>query len=381
MYEDGKAAGFYHEGAGERDYSQNSEGYCDRYRGQGNRQGRFQGHHPRESRGFGDIGVTQGNDSSRNLTEESLTPRRHEPANINPSNGGDMYLHAIPSDTMFHPNGNEASGLNRTSKNYDFNTDRANNEGHYYDNHSVHNQISHSARHADIHRGEEIEMTNLERRQHCGTDRHVNMASDHLHDDVDDCNELDYADEERIVRYEVDFENQYYGYNGESRDMPHAEYERSDDHARLVRHQPDLVEGHNAQRFEMDEDYNDGLSFQPKLHRAVSQRRSWNNRRERRREFENVPTIISFEDGMKTLIQRRKSQRLTRPRSDIVSSPSRLNRLDSGSLFGSELVDNEDEEEKLPSNRNYKRKALKSRLATLQQQHHVSAHDMAALLR
>ncbi|KAL4239689.1 Transmembrane channel-like protein 5 [Mactra antiquata] len=146
---------------------------------------------------------------------------------------------------------------------------------------------------------------------------------------------------------------------------------------------------HNNRHYYADH-YDDRGVILPsqRLSRAVSMRRRSKKKSRRERRLEREEEIpITFVDGMKTLIQRRKTLRQRRPLSEIGAKSE----LGAKSEFGGKSVlgrrsvffdYDSDEENKLPSNRNLKKtKSLKHKLITLQKDRNATTHDMATLLR
>lgn len=237
--------------------------------------------------------------------------------------------------------------------------------------------------------GERIEMTNLhphDNFQHYETDRDVYL-NDHQFQGHNDYYEdkhnvpEDYRKSSEFETRPKDERSHQRGrdyYDSRQTEGGQGGYGRSDDRDRLYHNQLDIDNGHGNPGFEMEADYEGTISYRPRVRRSMSVRhRSRKSHRERRHEDERNQRI-SFADGMKTLIQRRKANEAHRPMSEI-DFRSRVGRPES--VFGSVFHDCDEDEDKLPSNKYHKRRSLKYRLATLQKERPVTSHDMATLLR
>ena len=359
-----------------------NEGYDDQYRSQDNFQGRDLRADRSSREHFHDIRDSQQNDFDGNIRSGYESHGyRHDP--------DDNYLHPPSPERheRYSGDGNRNADYRR-SDNYE--NSRMDTDHRYPSNSQQEHRYS----------GDRIEMRNMNLENQFNVARHENQSPHQFHDtaihigiDVHHPHDYDAKDgyyeelegaDHRGRSFRADHlrarseprGQQYNDFSEPERD--HAWQERSDDRRRPYQSQPELVGGHQNMGFEGDLEIENSHNYRPKVHRGVSlRRRSRKSRRERRSEVQTQPRI-SLADGMKTIIQRRKTLRIQRPMSELYSS--RMSR--AGSVFfGNAGDESEDEDERLPSNRNAKRKTLKYRLESLQRERPVSSHDMATLLR
>lgn len=348
MYQGRGNSAYYDEDErqGYRDYFDDAQGYNDgRFSGR-NAQGRGQ-----DIMQFDDIGFSQ-RDNFQDNGHFSVYDPRDDTYDAN-------YLHPVSSKKY-------------RDRDRDWPSDHGNQQ---------------AARKDHEYSGERIELTNLyphDNFQRYDTDRDVHLNdrqfqghSDYYEDMPEDYRQSSEFETRPNIRDERSYQRGRDYYDSRLTEGGQGGFGRSDDRDRLVHDELDCDNGHGNQGFEMEADYEDTIPYRPRVGRSTSmRRRSRKSQRERRHEDRNPR--ISYADGMKTLIQRRKAYEAHRPVSEI-GFRSRLGR--PGSVFGSVFPDDDEDEDKLPSNKYHKRRSLKYRLATLQKERPVTSHDMATLLR
>ncbi|XP_060599592.1 transmembrane channel-like protein 2-A isoform X1 [Ruditapes philippinarum] len=364
--------------------------YDDRYRDPGN----FRGRDLRADRGngerFDDIRDFQKNDFDEG-SDRNFGRGRYESHGYM-DNPDDNYLHPLPPD-----------GHARYGREIIPNADnrRTGKDGKRF-RMEVDNHFSNDSQQDHRYSGERMEMRNMNSEDYFERGRHENPAPHRFYDEdmhtkadihhqqndfgardeyYEDLDEVDlrvrpnYGADQLRAKSEP---REYEQYDFDERKRDNAWEKRSDNKRRPYQSQPDLIGGHQNMGFEGDLDENDP-NYRPKVHRGVSlRRRTRKSRRERRSDFQNEQRM-SFADGMKTIIQRRKTLHMHRPLSELMSS-SRTNR--PGSVFhGPGDDDIDDEDDRLPSNRNKKRMTLKERMEIREKKGPLTTEDMAKLLR